>query len=73
MHKDKYSPLAEQNNDQCNPEKSITLRSIVVHSRGIFIDIEKRKEDFWIFLGEMVGWGRFSNTRVQLQSATPAV
>ena len=43
-----------------------TLKKISVTSAfflpevGLIINVENRADDFWMFLGDLVGWGRFA-------------
>ena len=38
----------------------IVMDYSIGHTDGVFLFNKKRKEDFWIFLGDLVGWGRLS-------------
>lgn len=36
----------------------MTIKNAVFHKNGLFIDAETG-QDFWVYLGRHVGWGRF--------------
>ena len=36
--------------------------------QGFFLEVPDRKEDFWLFMGDLVGWMRFSMCRYGLNS-----
>ena len=38
----------------------IPIKAAIPLGTGFFLDVPYRDEDFWLFLGNSVGWGRFS-------------
>ena len=51
---------------------SITATAAVFLKTGLILEVPDRTEDFWLFLGERVGWGRFSwaDNKVPMHSPT---
>jgi len=38
----------------------VAVTSAFSLDNGLFLDVADREEDFWLCLGDLVGWGRFS-------------
>ena len=38
----------------------VDLTSAALHRKGFFLTVEGTGEDFWVFLSDVVGWGRYS-------------
>lgn len=45
------------------------IKGLVIHENGIFIETNNQPDDFWVFLGDLIGWGKFSPRTKRL--ATP--
>lgn len=41
------------------------------HKNGFFMEVPDAKESFWMFLGPIMGWGRFGRTCNRLTGAPP--
>lgn len=40
---------------------NVNVTAAIGHKKGIFLECEPEcKRDFWVFLGSLAGWGRFS-------------
>lgn len=44
------------------------IKNAVFHQNGFFMDVET-EQDFWVYLGHHVGWGRFSKVSSAKDSA----
>ena len=42
-----------------NDAQPIQVNALVSAKWGIYLEVENRKDDFWLFLGSAAGWGRF--------------
>jgi hypothetical protein len=51
----------------------VDVTAVVGHQTGLHLSVEGRSEDFWICLGELVGWGRFSLYSNREEMAVPWV
>ena len=43
-----------------NIEKISVTAAFFLPGTGLILDVQERADDFWMFLGELVGWGRFA-------------
>lgn len=58
-------PFTETEDIQHSAPSDLTVENIVVEginttSFGVWVCVENRKDDFWVYLNSLVGWGRFS-------------
>lgn len=44
------------------------IKNAVFHQNGFFMDVET-EQDFWVYLGHHIGWGRFSKAAPAKDSA----
>lgn len=69
----KYATLKEQTGSQEQPLE--TLATLRISEVGIFPDgltlfLPENREDFWLYLGDVIGWGRFCN-EFRMRGETP--